>query len=277
MTLRPHKALTAPDAQTIWDPPKPMTEHGERIVALRQGVDHMTARFKDATATKAEKRRMMDEMHETSLERVEMTRKDIDALLIEVGHHLEEFHQEYQEKVKVLFAELDVAEVERIEKINARFQKLEERQAALAEAIQEETDTRIREAEAILIPARRSVESLVVDLEKEREIRRSRDEELKQRLEEVVSMLADSIENETVCREERHVERIEEVAVDTARLKKRAELIEQTNREKEKVLREAIDLEEVHRKDGQDQVVVKITDFIHRFQAHIKEEGEMGC
>merc|ERR1712066_794159 len=112
---------------------------------------------------------------------------------------------------------------------NARFQRLEERQAALAVAIQEETETRIAEAEAILGPARKSVESLVVDLEKERELRRTRNEELNQRLEEVTNMLLDTIGHEQNCREEKHGERMKEVAKDADRLKKRSIAVGQDN------------------------------------------------
>lgn len=277
MTLKPHQAVIMAPIETMWEEPKPLSEHSERMKNLRQGVDHMSSAFRDATQTKAEKRRMMDEMHETALQRVEMTRKDINELLEELAAHLQEFQNEYEHKRKTLFEELHVMREERIAVINARWKQFEERQQALHIAIEEERQIRITEAEAILGPARRSVESLVVDLEKERELRRARHEELKQNVEDTCRMLTDTIESEVEVRLEKNVEREKELDIDVQRLKRRAVEIKQCNAEKVTLLQEAINAEELHRKEGQDQVVVKITDFIHRFQKHIKEEGEMGC
>jgi hypothetical protein len=277
MTLKPHQAVIMAPIETMWEQPKPLTEHSQRMKVLRQGVDHMSSAFRDATHARAEKRRMMDEMHETALERVQMTRKDIEELLVELAAHLVEFQTEYEHKRKTLFEELHILEKDRFAAINARWSQFEEKQQALHHAIEEETEIRIREAEAILGPARRSVESLVHDLEKERELRRARHEELNQRVEDACRMLTDTIEIEVVAREERHTEREKELHIDVQRLQRRAIDIEQCNAEKVKGLQEDIKAEEQHRKHGQDQVVVKITDFITRFQKHIKEEGDMGC
>lgn len=277
MTLKPHQAVRMSDIETIWDAPKPITEHSAKMHALPKGVDRMSSAFKDATKTKEEKRNMMDDMHETSMERVETTRKEMEELLQELGLYLKAFYVDYEEKLKVTLEELRSEEEERIVAINKRFQILEERQQALKRAIDEERETRLHNTEAILGPARRSVEMLVHDLEKERRIRHTRNTELKQRLEDAAKMLAEALDGEQRNREARHEQVVKELEIDVKRLQKRGAAIEQCNAEKVAAVQDDLVNEEKHRKEGQDTIVVKITDFVRRFQAHIKEEGEMGC
>jgi len=275
--LKQHKAITIGEIETIWDVPKPMTEHSKKMATIVAGVDRMSSAFKDATKAKAEKRRMMDDMHETSMERVAQTRAEMEKMLSELAVYLQSFYTEYDEKLRTTLEELRLEEEERIAGIHARFQVLEKRQKALAEAIAEETRTRLHNTEMILGPARRSVELLVVDLDKEQRIRHTRNEELKQRMEDAVRVLRDHIIVENKNRIEKHEQVRKECELDVARIKTRQEQIEQVNIEKVEELRVAVENEEKLRKEGQDQVVEKITSFIQRFQAHIKEEGEMGC
>jgi hypothetical protein len=275
-TLKPQSFVGMSEIETLWDKPKPLTEHCKRMVQVRSAVDHTTSQFKDVVSNKLEKRRVMDEMHETALERVEQTRQTIEALLVEIGEHVEAFMKEYREKLVVMLEKLKVTEEERIVKINARFQKLDEWQQVVLEAINEERETRIAEAEAILEPARRSVESLVYDLEKEREERRTKNKQIKKKLEETVSLLIDHSELEQKTREDIHEQVVKDLEKVDQRIKKRSEEIVVHNAEHLQRLRDDIDAEELHRKEGQDSVVVKITEFVHRFQAHVKEEGEMG-
>merc|ERR1712039_810634 len=100
---------------------------------------------------------------------------------------------------------------------------------------------------------------------------------LKQKLEDAATMLNDIIEAEQKTREEDCQQAVDKSKVDIQRLKDRSEKIEQSNAGHVESLQEDINAEEHPRKDTQDQTVVKITNFIHRFQKHIKEEGEMGC
>merc|ERR1719231_1905044 len=114
-------------------------------------------------------------------------------MLSELAVYLQSFYTEYDEKLRTTLEELRLEEEERIAGIHARFQVLEKRQKALAETIAEETRTRLHNTEMILGPARRSVELLVVDLDKEQRIRHTRNEELKQRMEDAVRVFHDHI------------------------------------------------------------------------------------
>jgi len=277
MTLRPHQAVSLADVETVWDPARPINNHGIKMAVLPKGVDRMSSAFKDATKTKEEKRKMMDDLHETAMERVEQTRNEMEEILTELGIYLQAFYSEYEEKLKVTLDELKVEEEVRIVKINERFQLLEERQVRLGKAIDVERETRLTNTEAILGPARRSVELLVVDLEKERRIRHTRRDELNQRMEDAVKMLAESMDTETKNRVARHEQVVKELDIDVKRLQKRSAAIEVCNAEKIAVLQEDVISEERLRKETQDDIVLKITTFIQRFQAHIKEEGAMGC
>lgn len=290
MTLKPHQAVCLADVETVWDPVRPvnmhlsetsarhgLNAHCEKMAVLPKGVDRMSGAFKDATKTKEEKRRMMDNLHETAMERVEKTRQEMDQILAELAVYLKAFYSEYEEKLKVTMEELRVEEEERIVHINERFQVLEERQQRLAAAIIEETETRLHNTEAILGPARRSVELLVVDLDKERRIRETRNDELNQRREDAVRLLADSMTTEENNRALRHEQVVKELDIDTKRLQRRGRDIAECNVEKVALVQEDIIAEEKLRKETQDDIVVTITSFIQNFQAHVKEEGAMGC
>lgn len=277
MTLKPHQAVCLADVETVWDTAKPINMHSQKIAVLPKGVDRMSAAFKDATKTKEEKRRMMDNLHETAMERVDQTRTEMDEILAELAVYLKAFYVEYEDKLKVLLEELRTEEENRMVKINERFLVLEEREQRLSNAIDEEREARLFNTEAILGPARRSVELLVVDLEKERQIRHTRNDELNERMEDAVKLLAESMETEENNRAVRHEQVVKELEIDLKRLHKRSQEIEECNAEKVAAVQEDIISEEKLRKQSQDDIVVSITSFIQRFQAHVKEEGAMGC
>lgn len=276
-TLKPHQAVSLADVETIWDNPKPVNSHGIKMAVLPKGVDRMSSAFKDATKTKEEKRKMMDDLHDTAMDRVEQTRREMEEILTELGTYLQAFYTEYETKLKITVDELRVEEEERLVKINERFVLLEERQVRLNKAIDVERQTRLENTEKILGPARRSVELLVVDLDKERRIRHTRRDELNQRMEDAVKMLHETMDTETKNREIRDEQVVKELDIDIKRLQKRGVVIEGCNAEKTKALQEDIVSETKLRKETQDDIVLKITTFIQRFQAHIKEEGAMGC
>lgn len=277
MTLKPHQAVSLADVVTVWDPAKPLGAHGEKMAVLPKGVDRMASAFKDATKTKEGKRQMMDDLHETAMQRVEQTRQEMEELLTILGAELKVFYAEFEEKLKVTLEELREEEEVRIAAINARFQILEEREQTLRVAVDLERQTRVEHTEAILGPARRSIELLVVDLDKERRIRHTRHDELKQRLEDAATMLSESMDTEQKARETRHEQVVKELELDVARLKKRSVVIEACNAERVAALQDDIINEEKLRKETQDGVVHKLTAFIQKFQAHIREEGQMGC
>jgi hypothetical protein len=277
MTLKPHQAMSLADIETVWDQAKAPNSHGIKMAVLPKGVDRMSGAFKDATKTKEEKRQMMDSLHETAMQRVAQTRKEMKEILAELAVYLEAFYTEYEGKLKVLLEELKADEEERVRKINERFKLIEERAARLQVSIDEEREARLFSTEAILGPARRSVELLVHDLEKERRIRHTRNDELNQREQDAVKMLSEVMDNETKVRETRHEQVQKELDIDVKRLQKRSVIIEQANAEKVAALQDDILSEEKLRKETQDDIVVKITDFVARFQIHVKEEGEMGC
>merc|ERR1719408_410751 len=96
-------------------------------------------------------------------------------------------------------------------------------------------------------------------------------------MEDAVKLLLEGIETEHQNRETRHEHVVKDLQIDIERLNKRNKNIEECNAEKVAALQEDIISEEKLRKESQDDIVQKITTFIQRFQAHIKEEGAMGC
>jgi len=277
MTLKPNQAMSLAKIESIWEEPKAATEHGKKMESLVAGVDRMSSAFEDATRTKDEKRRMMDDMHETMLERVEQTKADIEETLQELGVHLQAFYKEYEQKRRTTFEQLHREEEERIAGINKKFDYLDQRCKSLGAAIVEERESRLRDTQAIIGPARRSVELLTDQLAKEQKVRRTRNQELRQEMEDAANRLMASIEIESRNREVRHDNMLKDMEKDIKRLQKREADVAKSNIEQVEVLNRDIESEKQLRIKGQDHIVEKITDFIQRFQAHIKEEGEMGC
>jgi len=173
--------------------------------------------------------------------------------------------------------------------LNKRYQRLEERALRLNAAIEEETASRIRDTQALMIPVNKTVERLTTDLETEREIRETREKELMKHLEESVAILEDSNQTEAKNRVERHAEAVKEYtngknnekeAVKRPggfeRLQKRHNEIGVKSHSLVTAVYTDLDNERALRIKGQDHITSKINEFIARFQSHVLEEGDVG-
>lgn len=266
--------------QTVWDDPRASGAGEKQQIKLNHlgaGVHRMAAAFEDATRIKEEKRQMMDDMHDHTLQQVESTRQTTETLLAELAEHIKGFMNEFKEKLRDNFDELDSDRMQRMAKVAARYDKLEARARSLSAALDEERAGRLRDTELIMQPIRKQVAELSGTLDKEQKIRRTRNAELNKRMEESVAHLQNACENELASGWKKREECQKECETELIRLDERRHTqVEKSTRGEIQSLKEDIDGENHHRKHGQDQIVERITDFIQRFQQHVREEGEMG-
>lgn len=262
--------------RTGWDGPKPSTEHTKKMAKLHAGVQRMDTVFQDATDTRSAQLKMMDDMHDYTMERVEQTKVEMEQILEELAVHFKAFCEESMRKLRETFDELGKQMAERIAAMNARFAGLEARTRSLQHAIDEERADRLRETESLLGPIRKTVEDLAKALEKENQIRRNRDEELRAQLVDSVRMLAETCDTEEKTRQVKHTEIVKDCDAELERLRNRTGHVETVNAGFVVAIEKDLESERLHRKEGQDRIADRITDFIHKFQAHIKEEAEMG-
>lgn len=261
---------------TVWDAPLVVGNQTKKLEALGTGVTKMTGAFQDITRMKEEKRAMMTDMHEHALERVAATRVEMEDTLAELAAHIKAFCEEWEQTRTEAMDKMDLELQQRVAKIAARFDRLDGRAGRLQVAIDEERAARIKSTQEIVIPARKSVEVLQETIEKERQTREHRERELSAHLEETVAMLERNVVVEKEKRVVRHEEFVKECEIELNKLAARQVRIGASNEEIGVSLHRDLEQEKKLRVDGQDHIVEQITMFIHKFQAHIREEGEMG-
>lgn len=273
MTMNPYQA----PIESVWDQPKEPMEHDRKMAALVAGLDRMSSAFEDATRTKQDKRLMMDDMHETALERIEATRQDMEETITELAAYLDSFYLEHEQALRTFMEGLSTDRQKRVASIAERFLRLEQRYEALQVALDAERENRLRDTELTIGPARRAVEVLATQLDKEQRIRRNRNNEIRQQLEDAFKALSESLDVERRSREVRFKALVEDAEREVARLGKREGAVVKENAQCIADVQADVDHEQELRVKSQDDIVEKITDFIQRFQAHIVEEGHMGC
>merc|ERR1719373_1408527 len=153
--------------------------------------------------------------------------------------------------------------------------QLEQRSDALREGIAQERAERIRQNEAILVPLKEQVARAAADLEREQEVRRDRDAELKQQMVDAVNSLERSCDAEKASREQRFKLSSEECNREQTRLLKRHENVEKECNVCIDGLSKENDLEHEARVGVQDPVVQGLTRFIQDFQRDIQEQAEL--
>jgi len=286
----PPKGLEKFAMVTVHDQPHPSTlERQRQLDTMGSKVVGMSASFKTVTDMKAGKAEVMDQMHEHSLAKVEDVRVHMEEILADIGEQIGEFTVEWTTKRDENMDMLDAEMREKMVLLNKRYQRLEERALRLNAAIEEETASRIRDTQALMIPVNKTVERLTTDLETEREIRETREKELMKHLEESVAILEDSNQTEAKNRVERHAEAVKEYtngknnekeAVKRPggfeRLQKRHSEIGVKSHSLVTAVYTDLDNERALRIKGQDHITSKINEFIARFQSHVLEEGDVG-
>lgn len=264
---------------TVWDEPHALEMKTTRkLQTLGASVKRMGTAFEGAMQIRVEKRQMMDEVHEQAVERVDKNRSELEDVLANLSKYIGKFTSDWERTLGQRMDEFSVMMKDRVHGMTERYERLEERLKAIRSGIEEETASRIRDTEEVLVPIRETVARLSDDLQREQAIRRNREEELEQFMEESVKMLEENVATEVENRKRRFEDLSHEVDIEIRRLKEHrheAKLI-QIRQDLEAELEKDLENEVKFRKEGQDHIVEEITKFINKFHAHVKEEGMMG-
>lgn len=274
---------------TVWDESTVTSNQTRKLQSLSKKVDKMQGNFEGVTRMKEEKRQMMDDMHEHTMDKVEETRLNMEKLLAEVAQHIKEFSEEWRINLADATDNLDDELRMRLAQLNAKYQAVEERTRRLAKAIDNETQSRFEHIESVLVPAREQAARLESELATEREIRTNREAEIKEHMEDCVRVMEETLRSEKTNRIDRHDLAVKDVigeardeqsvddrTSDLPRLRRRYDAIVKKDDATVADFHKDIDEERKLRVAGQDHIVDQINMFIKRFQDHVLEEGEMG-
>lgn len=263
--------------ETVWDEDSSHTLKTRELVApVVVRHEGMAGAFEDATQGRKEQRQMMNDMHAYCNQQVKDTDFEMKGVLDGLAESMEDFAKGRRQCLKDTMADLERELEEKVGILNANFAALEARAAALQAAINVERASRVQAMEEVLAPVREQVQRLTTALEKEREIRRNRDKELRKRLDAALKELEEGIFVEQGNRQARFDSVMKDVEKDMVRLQKRQKAIDgSTAVELQRLQADIVD-EKTHRVQGQDRVAHKLQDFIQNFRLHIKEEGDMG-
>jgi len=272
-TRKPSGQSTIP---TVWDEQKAVTEQNQKLNSLSAGVERMSSVFEEANRAREEQRRMMDLLHERTMEQIRDARKYMEEMMAEMRKKMEDFVTKFETELDGTKEELMIALKEKVAQMSAHIKNLEERAEKLQIGLDKEKADRIRETEEVLGPIRKQVAKLISSLEKEQRIRRRREEEMMKALDDAVENLNSTVDIEKANREQKQKDMLDDNATELRHLVNRQKKIELSTGDKTEELRSDLENEARYRVDAQNNVVENVTSFIQRFQENIKEEGQMG-
>eukprot|EP00746_Dinoflagellata_sp_MGD_P111982 gnl/MRDRNA2_/MRDRNA2_48849_c0_seq1.p1 gnl/MRDRNA2_/MRDRNA2_48849_c0~~gnl/MRDRNA2_/MRDRNA2_48849_c0_seq1.p1 ORF type:complete len:300 (+),score=88.48 gnl/MRDRNA2_/MRDRNA2_48849_c0_seq1:55-954(+) len=261
---------------TIWDDQKVVTEQTQKLNSLSAGVERMSSVFEEANRAREEQRRMMDLLHERTIDQIRDTHRYMEEIMAEMSKKMEDFVTKFDHELDGTKDELMTALKVKVAALTAQIKNLEERSRKLQAGLDQERADRIRETEEVLAPIRKQVAKLISSLEKEQRIRRVREEEMMNALDDAAENLNNTVDIEKSNREQKQKNLLEDNAYELRHLINRQRNIELLVGDKTEELRSDLENEARYRVDSQNNVVENITSFIQRFQENIKEEGEMG-
>jgi len=261
---------------TVWDEQKVVTEQNQKLNSLSDGVEKMASVFGEERLAREENRRMMDLLHERTMEQIRDARKFMEKTMAELAKKMEEFVGKFDNELESTREELLLALKEKITVLTAQIKSLEKRGEQVQIGIHKEKAERIKETEDRLRPIRKQIAKLINSLEKEQRIRRRREEEMMKALEDAFENLNNTVDIEKANREQKQKDMLDDNAYELKHLINRQKKIELNAGDKTEELRADIQTEANFRVVAQDNVVENVTGFIQRFQENIKEEGEMG-
>eukprot|EP00746_Dinoflagellata_sp_MGD_P162114 gnl/MRDRNA2_/MRDRNA2_89531_c0_seq1.p1 gnl/MRDRNA2_/MRDRNA2_89531_c0~~gnl/MRDRNA2_/MRDRNA2_89531_c0_seq1.p1 ORF type:complete len:302 (+),score=85.35 gnl/MRDRNA2_/MRDRNA2_89531_c0_seq1:71-976(+) len=261
---------------TVWDEQKSVTEQTQKLNSLSAGVERMSSVFEEANRAREEQRRMMDLLHERTMEQIGDARKYMEEMMAEMSKKMEDFVSRFENELDSTKEDLMTALKVKVAAMTAHIQNLEERARKMQAGLDKEKADRIRETEEVLGPIRKQVAKLISSLEKEQRIRRRREEEMMKALDDAVENLNNTVDIEKANREQKQKDMLDDNASELKHLVNRQRKIELSTGDKTEELRSDLQNEARYRVDAQNNVVENVTSFIQRFQENIKEEGQMG-
>lgn len=252
------------------------TAANAKLTALTEEVERMSAVFEEANKAREEQRKMMEELHQDTLRRINMTRDYMTQESKRLSDTMKSFTAKFEHELQSMKDELMTTLNTKVSSIRHNLSGLDVRAKELDQAIDQERKDRIKQTEEVLGPLQRRVDKVTTDLEKEKKIRQTREQELMKELLDAVESLNGTVDMEKFNREQQYMDFKQTSEKERQNLEDRQVRIRTETALNLQALRSDLELETGNRIDNQDGIVDNVTVFIKRFQENIKEEGKMG-
>ncbi|CAD7928118.1 unnamed protein product [Amoebophrya sp. A25] len=252
-----------------------MKPPNEELQQLGHDVAAMGAVFEEANKAREEQRRVMDELHNDLLLRIQNVRDYMAQEVARLEATLASFQSKFEHELRTMREELMTKLNTKITQVRASIAKLNER----IDQIRDNLETEIKERKAhvleVLVPIQRDVAQLVVQLEEEKKARHTNEAESRKNLQDAVDLLEKTLDIEKFNREQQYMDFKVLTEYERERILKRQYVIEYQMKKALDVLDVKIQDETGDRIEKQDGVVGTMTTFVRSFQQNIREDAKM--
>eukprot|EP00392_Amoebophrya_sp_AT5.2_P010804 g10871.t1 len=228
-----------------------------------------------------EQRRVMDELHHDLLLRIQSVRDYMAQEVARLEATLASFQSKFEHELRTMREELMTKLNTKITAVRASIAKLNQRIDEINSRLEQEIADRkahVQEVllDCVLVPIRKDVSQLVVQLDEEVKARHTKEAETRKNLQDAVDLLEKNLDTEKFNREQQYMDFKVLTEYERERILKRQYVIEYQMKKALDVLDIKIQDETEDRLEKQDGVVNTMTRFVRSFQENIREEAKMG-
>lgn len=243
-----------------------------KLTILAEEVERMSAVFEEANRAREEQRKIMDEMHQDLLRRIQMTRDYMTQEAKRLGDTTKSFTAKFEHELNSMKDELITMLKKKIAEVNHSLAGLETRSKELERAIEQEREDRIVQTEEVLGPIRNRVDRIMGELHAETKTRQGREQEIMKQLLDAAERLNNDVDAEKFTREQLYMSFKLMSERERQNLEDRQVQTRQDTDVNLRGIREELEKEVDSRIENQDGIVDNVTVFIKRFQENIKED-----
>jgi len=228
--------------------------------------------FEEANKARAEQRKLMDEMHQDLLRRIQMTRDYMTQEAKRLADTTKSFTAKFEHEIQSMKEELTTVLKNKISQVNHALALLDARNKELEQAIEVERQDRIRQMEEVLGPPRKRVDKIMGELHAETKTRQAREQVMMKQLLDAAEYLNNDVDAEKFLREQQYMDFKLMSERERQSLEDRTVSTRQATQKSLAVLKTELEKEVDNRIVNQDGIVDNVTVFIKRFQENIKED-----
>jgi len=218
----------------------------------------------------------MDELHHDLLLRIQSVRDYMAQEVARLEATLASFQSKFEHELRTMREELMTKLNTKITAVRASIAKLNQRIDEINSRLEQEIADRKAHVQEVLVPIRKDVSQLVVQLDEEVKARHTKEAETRKNLQDAVDLLEKNLDTEKFNREQQYMDFKVLTEYERERILKRQYVIEYQMKKALDVLDIKIQDETEDRLEKQDGVVNTMTRFVRSFQENIREEAKMG-
>merc|ERR1719163_169962 len=173
-----------------------------KLNILAEEVERLPVVFEEANRAREEQRKIMDEMHQDLLRRIQMTRDYMTQESKRLTDTTKSFTAKFEHELNSMKDELITMSKKKIAEVNHSLAGLETRSKDLERAIEEEREERILQTEEVLGPIRNRVDRIMGELHAETKTRQIREQEIMKQLLDAAEVLNNDVDAEKFTREQ---------------------------------------------------------------------------